>query len=67
MVAKGAWAKKVKGIKSTNSLLQNHQGDVKYNTGNVDNNILIAIMVSDGYEIYQDGHLVSYIMSNQVG
>ena len=31
----GEWAEKVRGLRSTNWLLQNGHGDVKYSTGNI--------------------------------
>ena len=36
------WTKNVKGLRSTNQLLQCSHGDVKYSTGNALNNILIT-------------------------
>ena len=39
----GVWAKKVKGLRSTNWWLQNSDGDVKYSTGNRVNNIVLAM------------------------
>ena len=39
----GGWAKKVKGLRSTNSLLQNSHEDVKYSIGNLVNNIPIIM------------------------
>ena len=57
--------RKEKGLRSTNWLLQNSHGGVKYSIGNIVNNIPITIyMVSDGYKIYWDNHLVDYIMLN---
>ena len=38
-----------------------------YSTGNIVANIPIIVIVSDGYKIYLDDHLVSYIMSNHWG
>ena len=58
------WMKKVMGLRSTNWKLQNSHGDVKYSIGNKVSNILITSMVSDGFKIYQDDRLVSYVMSN---
>ena len=46
----------MKGLRSTNWLLQNSHGNVKYSIGDTVNNIVITV-VSDGYEIYQDDHL----------
>ena len=34
--------KKVKGLRSTNWLLQNSQGDVKYSIGNIVTNVVIT-------------------------
>ena len=45
----GGWAKKVKGLRSTNSLLQNSHEDVKYSIANIVNKFLQLCMVSDGY------------------
>ena len=39
----GGWVEKVKGLKSTNSLLQNSHEDVKYSIANIVNNILITM------------------------
>ena len=39
----GGWLKRVKGMGSTNWLLQNSHGDVKYSIGNIVNNILIIM------------------------
>ena len=50
------WVETVKGLRSTNWLLQNSHGNVKYSIGDTVNNIVITV-VSDGYEIYQDDHL----------
>ena len=57
----------MKGLTSTNWLLQNSHGDVKYSTGNVVNNVLELCVVPDGQEIYWNDHLVSYVMSNHWG
>ena len=40
--------------------------DIKHSIGNIVNNILIT-MYGVRYKIYQDDHLVSYIMSNYWG
>ena len=37
------WVKKVRGLRSTNWLLQNSHGDEKYSMGNTVNNILITM------------------------
>ena len=37
------WMKKVKVLRSTNWLLQNNHGDVKYSIGNIVNIILITV------------------------
>ena len=37
------WMKKAKGLRSTNWLLQNSYGVVKYSIGNIVNNILITV------------------------
>ena len=63
----GGWVKKVKGLRSTDRLLQNSYGDLKYSTGNTVHNSLILCMVPDGCKIYQDDHLESYVMSNYWG
>ena len=39
----GGWVKKVKELRSTNWLLQNSHGDVKYSIGNIVSNIVITI------------------------
>ena len=39
----GGWLKKFKGLRSTNWLLQNSLGDVKYGIGNIVNSILISM------------------------
>ena len=37
------WLKKVKGLRSTNSQLENSHGNVKYRTVNIVNNIVITM------------------------
>ena len=37
------WVKKVKELRSTNWLLQNSHGDVKYSLANIVNNIVITL------------------------
>ena len=39
----GRWVKKVKGLRNTDWLLQNSHGDVKHNTENIVNDILITM------------------------
>ena len=39
----GGWAEKVKGVRSTNWLLQNGHGSVKYSIGNIVNNNVIIV------------------------
>ena len=39
----GGWVKNVNGLRSTNWLLQNSHGNVKYSIGNIVNNIIINI------------------------
>ena len=48
----GTWVKKVKGLRSTDWLLQNSHRDVKYSIGNIVDNIALC-MVSAGYKIYR--------------
>ena len=57
----------MKGLRSTSWLLQNSHRYVKYSIGDVVNNVLITILMSDGYEFYCDHHLVSCVMSNYWG
>ena len=39
----GGWVKKAKGLRSTNWLLQNSHGDVKYRIRNIVNNIVLSM------------------------
>ena len=39
----GEWVKKVKGLGSTDWLLQNAHGDAKYRIGNIVSNILVSM------------------------
>ena len=48
------------GIRSTNWQLQNSHRDIKYSIRNIVNNTEIC-MVSDGHQIYQGDHVISYI------
>ena len=62
--ALGRWVKKLKVLRSTNWLLQNSHGGVKYSIGNTVNNYLITMhgvrWVLDSW----DDRLVSYVISN---
>lgn len=54
------WVKKAKALRSRNWQLKNSHGDVKHDTGNTVNDILIAV-VSGGSWTHQGDRCVSYI------
>lgn len=63
----GRWAKKVKGLRSTNCLLQSSHGDVKYSIGNTVSKNFITMNGIRWVRDLLDGHLLSYAMSNREG
>ena len=56
----GDWVKKAKGLSSTNWYLQNSHGNVKYNIGNIVNNIVMTMYAARWQ--YRGEHFEKYMI-----
>ena len=61
------WVKNVKGLRSTNLLLQNSHGDAKYSIGSIVGNSLMTLYGIRWCKTYRHDHLVSYVIFSPWG